>query len=239
MNFRGTATDEEFVRHVQNNLILWDTRCQDYKDCKEKALVWDSVGNSCGITGEQARLKWVSLREKYRREKLYWENIEKNGNSSNAPLKEYWPLMKDMKFIDAVSTRRHSYRKTNKLDNNTSATSASTPTYSPNISLTTSPHNFASAAMQMLEPLDNDEQTHFLMNNSFNGMDADDDPSMDCDNGYNSLDINKTKYQSFGIYIGNELCALRDEFAEELHERLLAELLKFKRELRKAKCAEM
>lgn len=93
--------------------------------------------------------------------------------------------------------------------------------------------------MQMLEPLDNDEQTHFLMNNSFNGMDADDEPSMDCDNGYNSLDINKTKYQSFGIYIGNELCALRDEFAEELHERLLAELLKFKRELRKAKCAEM
>jgi hypothetical protein len=126
------------------------------------------------------------------------------------------------------------------MDNNASATSASTPTYSPNISLTTSPHNFASAAMQMLEPLDNDEQTHFLMNNSFNGMDADDDePSMDCDNGYNSLDINKTKYQSFGIYIGNELCALRDEFAEELHERLLAELLKFKRELRKAKCAEM
>lgn len=124
-----------------------------------------------------------------------------------------------------------------KLENNTSATSASTPTYSPNISLTTSPHNF-SAAMQMLEPLDNDEQTHFLMNNSYNGMD-DDDHSMDADNGYNSLDINKTKYQSFGIYIGNELCALRDEFAEELHERLLTELLKFKRELRKAKCAEM
>ena len=70
-------------------------------------------------------------------------------------------------------------------------------------------------------------------------MDDDDDQSMDADNGYGSLDINKTKYQSFGIYIGNELCALRNEFAEELHERLLAELLKFKRELRKAKlCAD-
>lgn len=114
--------------------------------------------------------------------------------------------------------------------------SITTDTYSPNISLTTSPHNFP--AMQILEPLDNEEQTHFLMNNSFNGVDED-DQSMDSDNGYNSLDINKTKYQSFGIYIGNELCALRDEFAEELHERLLAELLKFKRELRQAKCAEM
>lgn len=129
----GTVSDEEFVRHIQQNPILWDTRCSDYKDCKEKALVWDSVGNACGITGEQARLKWydinkifyyilypvitnlhkcvclsfrVSLREKYRREKLYWENIEKNGNSSNAPLKEFWGLMKEMAFIDAVSTRR-------------------------------------------------------------------------------------------------------------------------------------
>lgn len=123
------------------------------------------------------------------------------------------------------------------MENNTSATSTSTPNYSPNISLTTSPHNFPTG-MPILEPLDNNEdQTHFLMNNSFNGMD-DDDQSMDGDNGYGSLDINKTKYQSFGIYIGNELCALRNEFAEELHERLLAELLKFKRELRRAKCAE-
>lgn len=104
--FLGHATDEQFVKYVEDNPILWDNRCQDYKDCKEKALVWDSVGNACGITGEQARLKWVSLREKYRREKLYWENIEKNGNSSNTPLKELWPLMKKMKFIDAVSTRR-------------------------------------------------------------------------------------------------------------------------------------
>lgn len=104
--FLGHASDETFVKYVEDNPILWDNRCQDYKDCKEKALVWDSVGNACGITGEQARLKWVSLREKYRREKLYWENIEKNGNSSNTPLKELWPLMKKMKFIDAVSTRR-------------------------------------------------------------------------------------------------------------------------------------
>ncbi|KAL7010641.1 hypothetical protein ACKWTF_006274 [Chironomus riparius] len=186
---------------------------------------------------ERGQFDWVSLREKYRREKLYWENIEKNGNSSNAPLKEYWPLMKDMKFIDAVSTKRHSYRKTMKNER-MGSTSGMTPSYSPNISLTTSPQNFP-GAMQVLEPLDNnEEQTHFLMNNSFNGVD-DDDLSMDSDNGYNSLDINKTKYQSFGIYIGNELCALRDEFAEELHERLLSELLKFKRELRQAKCAEM
>lgn len=102
----GHASDETFVKYVEDNPILWDNRCTDYKDCKEKALVWDSVGNACGITGEQARLKWVSLREKYRREKLYWENIEKNGNSSNTPLKELWPLMKKMRFIDAVSTRR-------------------------------------------------------------------------------------------------------------------------------------
>jgi hypothetical protein len=120
--------------------------------------------------------------------------------------------------------------------NNVSATSASTPTYSPNISLTTSPHNFPTA-MPMIEPLDNEDQKHFFMNNSFNGMD-DDDQSMDGDNGYGSLDINKTKYQSFGIYVGNELCSLREDFAEELHERLLVELLKFKRELRNAKCAE-
>lgn len=127
-----------------------------------------------------------------------------------------------------------------KMEGNNTSTcvSSHSPTsrYSPNISLTTSPQNF-SAAMQMLEPLDNDEQTHFLMNNSFNGMADDSDHSMDGE--FNSLDINKTKFQSFGIYIGNELCSLRNDVAEELHERLLAEILKFKRELRKTNCVEM
>lgn len=125
-----------------------------------------------------------------------------------------------------------------KMDNSTSLHSSHSPNYSPNISLTTSPQNF-SAAMQMLEPLDNEEQTHFLLNNSYNnGMNDDvDDHSMD--NDFNSIDINKTKFQSFGIYIGNELCSLRNELAEELHERLLTELLKFKREVRKTNCVEM
>lgn len=63
--FSGHATDDTFVKYVEDNPILWDNRCQDYKDCKEKALVWDSVGNACGITGEQARLKWVSSCRKY------------------------------------------------------------------------------------------------------------------------------------------------------------------------------
>ncbi len=124
-----------------------------------------------------------------------------------------------------------------KIEGNATATSMSTPTYSPNISLTTSPNNF-SAPMPILEPLDNNgDHAHFLMNNSFNGMD-DDEQSMEGDNGYNSLDINKTKYQSFGIYVANELCSLRDEYAEELHERLLMELLKFKRELRTSRMSE-
>lgn len=67
----------------------------------------------------------------------------------------------------------------------------------------------------------------------------DEENSMDMENAYNSLDINKTKYQSFGKYIGDELCSLRDDIAEELHERLLAELLKFKREIRKSNCVEI
>lgn len=96
--------------------------------------------------------------------------------------------------------------------------------------------------MQMLEPLDNEEQTHFLMNNRYNNNGAmmnDDMDDHSMDNDYNSIDINKTKFQSFGIYIGNELCSLRNELAEELHERLLTELLKFKREVRKTNCVEM
>ena len=97
----------------------------------------------------------------------------------------------------------------------------------------------------MLEPLDGEDQTNFLLNNTFNGnMDGDEEMddeenSIDMENAYNSLDINKTKYQSFGKYIGDELCSLRDDIAEELHERLLAELLKFKREIRKSNCVEI
>lgn len=126
-----------------------------------------------------------------------------------------------------------------KMEHNTSLHSSHSPNYSPNnISLSTSPNNFPA----MLEPLDSVDQAHMMMNyhnnNNNNGINDDmDDHSMD--NDFNSLDINKTKFQSFGIYIGNELCSLRNELAEELHERLLTELLKFKREVRKTNCVEM
>lgn len=88
----------------------------------------------------------------------------------------------------------------------------------------------------MLEPLDGEDQTNLMDGDE--EMD-DEENSMDMENAYNSLDINKTKYQSFGKYIGDELCSLRDDIAEELHERLLAELLKFKREIRKSNCVEI
>lgn len=35
-SFLGHATDDQFVKYVEDNPILWDNRCQDYKDCKEK-----------------------------------------------------------------------------------------------------------------------------------------------------------------------------------------------------------
>ena len=92
-----------------------------------------------------------------------------------------------------------------------------------------------------MEPL-NDETTNFLLNNPYSGNDYDEmddeENSLEMENAYNSIDINKTKFQSFGKYIGDELCSLRDGLADDLHERLLAELLKFKRELRK-NCVEI
>lgn len=36
----GHATDDQFVKYVEDNPILWDNRCQDYKDCKEKVSGW-------------------------------------------------------------------------------------------------------------------------------------------------------------------------------------------------------
>lgn len=93
-----------------------------------------------------------------------------------------------------------------------------------------------------MEPL-SDEATNFLLNNSYNGNDLDDmddeENSLEMENAYNSIDINKTKFQSFGKYIGDELCSLRDDLAEDLHERMLGELLKFKKELRKSNCVEI
>lgn len=32
----GNVSDELFVKYVEENRILWDTRCSDYKDVKEK-----------------------------------------------------------------------------------------------------------------------------------------------------------------------------------------------------------
>uniref|UniRef100_A0A336M4X7 CSON003866 protein n=1 Tax=Culicoides sonorensis TaxID=179676 RepID=A0A336M4X7_CULSO len=105
-----------FVDYVKETPIVWDTRSPKFRNKNEKLSAWLNIGSKFGLTGQQAYGKWVSLREKYRREVTYWEEVSIYGTDNP---KQKWHLLDSMSFIDAVYKPRTkstevTYNNTNK-----------------------------------------------------------------------------------------------------------------------------
>lgn len=95
---------------------MWDLSSPGYQRSSEKIVEWERVGNLFSITGiewcilvnsiepqnitnclflgAQASQKWVSLREKYRREKHKLSNEEELKGTKR------WVLFNHLKFLD-------------------------------------------------------------------------------------------------------------------------------------------
>ncbi|KAJ6636096.1 hypothetical protein Bhyg_14683, partial [Pseudolycoriella hygida] len=92
---KGTKINEKsFISEIQSKRSLWDLSSPGYQRSSEKIMEWERVGNLFNITGAQASQKWVSLREKYRREKHKLSSEEELRGTKR------WVLFNHLKFLD-------------------------------------------------------------------------------------------------------------------------------------------
>ncbi|XP_037032930.1 probable E3 ubiquitin-protein ligase bre1 [Bradysia coprophila] len=92
---KGTKINEKsFISEIQSKRSLWDLSSPGYQRSSEKIVEWERVGNLFNITGAQASQKWVSLREKYRREKHKLSSEEEIKGTKR------WVLFNHLKFLD-------------------------------------------------------------------------------------------------------------------------------------------
>lgn len=210
------------------------------------------------IIGQQAYCKWVSLREKYRREVTYWEEVSIYGTDNP---KQKWHLLDAMSFIDAVYKPRTkstevTFKRRKTENNNHNQYSQLQSLFNSSLGSNGFAHNSLLHSMFQMDTSHDDvsispeiiesrsrtgspvsppapaqrdvPERHIKDNNSFNNEHE----------AQNSLQVNawnKNKYLSFGKYIGEELCSMKHQEAEELHEALMFSVLEFKRKMKVTK----
>lgn len=187
----------------------------------------------------------MSLREKYRREVTYWEEVSIYGTDNP---KQKWHLLDAMSFIDAVYKPRTKSTevpfKRRKTENNqfSQLQSLFNPAFNTNgfaqhsllqsmfqmdtrdDDVSISPEIVESRSESPVSPQTQTQRDERPSKNEFNEEQA--------QNSIQTNAWNKNKYLSFGKYIGEELCSMKHQEAEELHEALMFSVLEFKRKLK-------
>ncbi|XP_044744280.1 uncharacterized protein LOC123306371 [Coccinella septempunctata] len=88
---RSEIDDEALLQCISNFKPLYDKKDKGYKSNLQKENCWISICNTLGCTVMEAKARFKSLREKYRREVLIKEKLERSGAPSNS--RPVWPLM--------------------------------------------------------------------------------------------------------------------------------------------------
>lgn len=117
---------EKFITSIHLRPALWDTRTYEYRNKRLKDILWIEVGDSVNITGnkktclfcmklckltlnllisyhipikdDDARKRFTSLREKYRREQKKIEMWERTGIEYDG--EKVWEFFENLKFLD-------------------------------------------------------------------------------------------------------------------------------------------
>lgn len=197
----------------------------------------------------------MSLREKYRREVTYWEEVSIYGTDNP---KQKWHLLDAMNFIDAVYKPRTkstevTFKRRKTDNNNHNQYSQLQSLFNSSLGSNGFPPNSLLQSMFQMDTRDDDVSISPEIMESRSGSPESpqtptprDAPERHKDNFNNeqgthsSLHMqtnvwNKNKYLSFGKYIGEELCSMKHQEAEELHEALMCSVLEFKRKIKLSK----
>lgn len=87
---------------IQNYEYLFNLGHKDYKNTAKKEAAWSEIATVLNITAEQCKKTWISLRNKFTREK-------REGTRSGSAAEERWPLFSKMLFFEKYSRPRKTY----------------------------------------------------------------------------------------------------------------------------------
>lgn len=96
-NMATHINDDLLVEFVHNCPIVWDLRQLNYRKIS-KDDAWNEIGKRLNCTGNEARIRFSTLREKFRKEKLIYDQCAINGEE----YKSVWPLYDRMTFLEQV-----------------------------------------------------------------------------------------------------------------------------------------
>ncbi|GLV46149.1 hypothetical protein CBL_02865 [Carabus blaptoides fortunei] len=79
------------------NRVLWDKKCDDYKNISLIDKMWEEIGQQCSLTGKEAAALFSSLRLKYIRRKNEEKNMQRNDTI--LPRKTVSNLLKEKSIV--------------------------------------------------------------------------------------------------------------------------------------------
>ncbi|CAG9772262.1 unnamed protein product [Ceutorhynchus assimilis] len=224
METKTSYSDEFFLQCVSNYRPLYDKADKRYKSLLQKENCWASVAKSLSCTVSEAKARFKSLREKYRRELQAIEKLERSGAPASA--RPVWPLMSFFKFMYKCGEESQMQTTSNfHLEEDTSHSSQTQPTISEEEFGIEEEYNF----------LDNFPSTNYTNNPPIpatpTSISEPTPKKMKMKAALQPKNITD-RYELFSKFLASELRNISEPHASILMEELQVVIINYKRELR-------
>ncbi|KAL5245841.1 hypothetical protein ACI65C_013249 [Semiaphis heraclei] len=88
---------EILISEVQTRPCLWNDEHPQYKDSEKNKKIWEEIGKVIDMSGNDAKIKWKNLKDKFRRE-LQKEPKCRSGDAGGE-YKSKWSFFNMMMFV--------------------------------------------------------------------------------------------------------------------------------------------
>ncbi|XP_030758045.1 uncharacterized protein LOC115883774 [Sitophilus oryzae] len=235
------VNDEFLLQCVANYKPLYDKTDKGYKSILQKENCWASVAKSLFCTVPEAKARFKSLREKYRRELQIIEKLGRSGAPASA--RPVWPLMSFFKYIYKCGeeSQRHTTSNIPVQVDESQASQSSSLVNSDEESIILQfeeedPNTVASTSTidntRLTAPTPKKRKGKSTMETEIKQIDS---VLLDVSTAITNLNSNKKytdRYELFGQFMASELKNIGEPNASILMEDLQVTIINFTRTLR-------
>ncbi|XP_067639451.1 uncharacterized protein [Eurosta solidaginis] len=111
--------DEQLVKMVERNELLYNKNNRDYKCVEKKEAAWKRIAKELGVSDEDCIRRWSVLRDRYSKESRRMAALASNGMTTT----RFWPLFNELDFLKSHIVHRRGrivFRVRDELIENTS-----------------------------------------------------------------------------------------------------------------------
>ncbi|XP_021932262.1 transcription factor Adf-1-like [Zootermopsis nevadensis] len=95
--------DEQLVKIVAENRLLFDPEVESYKDGNIRDNVWKAIAGKLNKSDGDCKKRWKYIRDSYNRFK---RKRNMSTGSASPPKNSKWDFFKRLQFLELVSTER-------------------------------------------------------------------------------------------------------------------------------------